>query len=269
MASHVDRTDVDRTDRIDVDVTAGTISGLGVNVRSLYKLSTTCKDIVKKTKGSVMLLDIQYLGSYPINKLLESIKSPRNNSMFISTDSNVSSLICNTEPKKSIKRSNKSNNDAVTNYMKGYQNDQLKCYYTDYDTILDSVVSHEIVAGDVTKMRRLPVISMYSNNTSMDFIECVATDNGTPLPEKNTSNFIVYSGSIQKDNPKTYIIGDGKSLKYHHSYIIEYQNSKLMLSKVNGEDTLSNYVRDYSSSDMVIDGCKLVNLLKEAFDKSS
>lgn len=231
---------------------AGSISALGLNIKNWYKVGTTSSKEVKRE--NLLLIDIQYLGKRDAQTFLDSISSPSNNSLFLGSDSNIDSIICDESPKKS------KNNDVVTRYAKRYQEDDLKCYYTDYDSIVDSLVRREVFAGSVTKMRRLPVISVYKAG-NLSFIEALADNKGSRITSENKTNFIIYSKTISQSSAKAYLIGNASKLSYSHSYTVDPKTMKL--KRVTGAASLTSY-QTHQSSDFIINGCDMARLIYEA-----
>lgn len=235
----------------DVTTHAGSISALGIDVSIYYKLGSQSDSEVKKNTGSLIFIDVQYLGNQDVNVFLEGLKNPKPNSIFITPESNVEKVIC----------SNTGTKDGVSKYFESFQPDTLCHYYDDYDEILDQLVTKEMVAGSVTKVRRLPVISIYTNTKPLTFLQVLSDRRGMSLSRENTKNFIVYSGSMKESSPHMYIIGSTSNIEYKHSYIINPSTMKLV--KVTNDNVLNNYKKQ-KDSDLIINGCDFVQLLKDA-----
>lgn len=245
-------------------IEGGVISGLGLNVQPYYKLGLTKDKEVSKDKESLVLLDIQYLGNQEVDVFMDKLKNPKVNSLFISKDSNIHKVICKDEMMSNSSKNSKrsfNNEDCVKKYMKRYQSDDLVTYYDDYDSIIESLVSREVFAGSVTKIRRLPVISLYTNKEPMMFIEALADLKGDTVTDTNKTNFIVYSESFSATSPKMYMIAENNRLKYVTSFIIDPSSKKIR--SVTKKEVLEDY-KSNKGSDMIINGCDLKKILEES-----
>lgn len=238
------------------DIECGSISALDIPISIYYKLGAQSSDIITYAKGELLLIDIQYLGKFGIPEFMEMLQTPRVNSIYLSESSNISQVICEPQAKRSSPISKR--NNGVIQYMLSHQPDTLNHYYTDYESILDNFVSSAMYAGAMTKMRRLPVISVYKNKEELKFRQVISKYDGADLSRDNTTNFIVYSDRIDKKAPHMFIIGTPSKLQYLHSYTIN--PSKMELKKVSGESALEAY-KKMSDSDMMINGCELVKLI--------
>jgi hypothetical protein len=232
------------------ELSKNSISALGLNIASYYKLGATFdSDPQKKLPKSSVIIDIQFLGQQELPMMAKVITAElKMNQLYL--DNNLDNL------KKIFGM-------EAGSYKSRLFIDPLKLDLL-YDPYDPERVFEPIIAGLAIKSNRNLTINVYKTKSEIKLVK-VLTGNNSNVDEKNMTDYCVI------DKNKSYVIllaNPTKQLEYQKTILYDASSNKgreFNLSKIDDATTkVINNIREANqSSKTVLTEDIVLDLLKE------